>query len=166
MCPTTLIGITPKRRNGWLLNAWRWVEHSSLMFVSELISSYQEKKSLFVSFTLGVDPTESHPVYCAARQFASAAVCWETGEDPSLCHQREGSDNAGPGQHLGRTGTLQCANHQKYWVWVFKCLQVTEKKLHSFFNVKTFSAKMRTFWVKKNPLLITSFFQCYTFISW
>lgn len=54
-----------------------------------------------------MDPTEPHPVHCAEGQFASATVCRETGEDPSLCYQRESSYHAGSGQHLGCTGTLQ-----------------------------------------------------------
>lgn len=55
----------------------------------------------------GVDPAEPHPVHCAEGQFASAAVRRETGEDPSLCYQRESAYDAGSGQHLGCTGTLQ-----------------------------------------------------------
>lgn len=54
-----------------------------------------------------MDPTEPHPVHCAEGQFASATVCRETGEDPSLCYQRESSYHAGSGQHLGCTGTLE-----------------------------------------------------------
>lgn len=57
----------------------------------------------------GVDPAEPHPLYCAAGQFAPAAVRGETGENPSLRYQRKGAYNAGPGQHLGCTGTLQKA---------------------------------------------------------
>ena len=47
--------------------------------------------------TSGVDPAEPHPVHCAQGQFAPAAVCRETGEDPSLRYQRESSYNAGSG---------------------------------------------------------------------
>lgn len=57
--------------------------------------------------TLGVDPAEPHPVHCAEGQFAPATVCRETGKDPSLRYQGESSYNAGSGQHLGCTGTLQ-----------------------------------------------------------
>ena len=55
----------------------------------------------------GVDPAEPHPVHRAEGQFAPAAVRGETGEDPSLRYQRKSSYNAGSGQHLGGTGTLQ-----------------------------------------------------------
>lgn len=54
-----------------------------------------------------MDPAEPHSVHCAEGQFAPAAVRRETGEDPSLCYQRESAYNAGSGQHLGCTGMQQ-----------------------------------------------------------
>ena len=54
----------------------------------------------------GVDPAEPHPVHRSEGQSAPASVRRKTREDTSLCHQRESSYYAGPGQHLGCTGTV------------------------------------------------------------
>lgn len=64
----------------------------------------------------GVDPAEPHPVHCPEGQFAPAAVCRETGEDPSLRYQRESSHNARSGQHLGCTGARQLRIFRCYYV--------------------------------------------------
>lgn len=67
------------------------------------LSTLRSLLSLFVP-PAGVDPAEPHPVHRAAGQSAPAAVRGEAGEDPSFCHQGEGTYDAGSGQHLGCAG--------------------------------------------------------------
>ena len=72
---------------------------------------------LLIVFT-GVDPREQCAVDCVARQFTSAAVRGETGEDHSIHDQGEGSFPSGPGLSVGGPGKdLDCLWEARVRTW-------------------------------------------------
>lgn len=88
----------------WLTAERMAVSKASVPTSEGRLLSVLRSVCLFSVAPAGMDPTEPHPVHCAAGQSAPATVRGETGEDPSLCHQGESTYDAGSGQHLGCTG--------------------------------------------------------------